>query len=179
VSHRYSEAFKSRMVQRLTMPGGPSAAEMAEEVNVPQPTLSRWVRQAASLGGVSKKKKTRSVVEREPRSLRQWTPAEKLRVISEMSQLADEELGAFLRREGLHQAQLEAWRADILAALGQPPTRRRTAETKATRALEKELARKEKALAEVTALLVLKKKVDALFEQEDEDDSTDENNEKN
>lgn len=171
MSHRYSEAFKARMVERLAVPGGSSAAELAEEVGIPQPTLSRWVREAARLGGMAKKK-TKLPQDRAPRSLRQWTAAEKLRVITEASQLSDEQLGEFLRREGLHTAQLEEWRADILAALGQSPVRRRTDEAKTIRKLEQELARKDKALAEVTALLVLKKKVDALFGSVDEDGST-------
>lgn len=51
------------------------------------------------------------------------------------------------------------------------------ATTKRVRQLERELARKEKALAEAAALLILKKKVES-WQQEDEDDDTDGNNEK-
>jgi hypothetical protein len=49
------------------------------------------------------------------------------------------------------------------------------ATTRRIRKLERELARKEKALAEAAALLVLKKKVEDLWE--DEDDDTGEKNE--
>ena len=117
--------------------------------------------------------------ERDSRSSREWSPAEKLRVVAAASQVKGEDLGAFLRREGLHLAQLEEWRADIFAALGSPPPRTKTPEAKRVRELERELARKDKALAEVTALLVLEKKVQALFgSSAEEGESMDEKNEK-
>ena len=74
----------------------------------------------------------------------------------EASRLSDEQLGAFLRREGLHEATLREWRAAALEALGTPKTAR--AETRRVRELERELRRKDKALAETAALLVLQKK---------------------
>ena len=82
----------------------------------------------------------------------------------------DAELGEFLRGNGLHSAQLEEWR-DLVAeaakaALSSGKTSRRThasKETKRIRELEHDLRRKEKALAEMTALLVLKKKLDLLW----------------
>jgi transposase-like protein len=75
-----------------------------------------------------------------------------------------------LRREGVHEAQLDQWRqaADeaTLSALG--GRKQRSAEQKKVRQLERELKRKDKALAEAAALLVLQKKVRALWADEDE-----------
>jgi transposase len=158
------------MVQRMTSPGGPSAMDLGEEVGVPHQTLSRWRKEASSLGDMGKNKKPPHP-ERASRSSTQWTPEEKLRVVAAASQLEDEQLGEFLRREGLHAAQLEQWRAEVLAALGAV---RRPADgtAKVVRELERELARKEKALAEVTALLVLRKKAEALFGVADEEGSS-------
>lgn len=71
-----------------------------------------------------------------------------------------DELGEFLRRKGVHEAQLAEWRAAATAALRPPSKRDRRAasvEARRVRDLERELARKEKALAEAAALLVLKK----------------------
>jgi transposase len=184
---RYSEAFKARMVQRMTAPGGPVAERLSEDINVPAWTLRRWLKAAAMVGDVGKKKGPPLSVEdgvpvevnRDARSLREWTPAEKLRVIAAASMVKDEELGAFLRREGLHLAQLEEWRAEVVTALGSPPPRGKTPDARRIRELERELARKDKALAEVTALLVLEKKVQALFgSSAEEGDCTDEQNEK-
>ena len=93
----------------------------------------------------------------------------------EAAALSEEDLGAFLRSNGLHEAQLEEWRQKIedaaLGALGKPKKGRKSPETKRVRELERELHRKDKALAEVTALLALKKKLEILF-GEGEDDST-------
>lgn len=171
----YSKQFRERMVQRMTSPGGPSAVDLGEEVSVPHQTLSRWKKEASSLGDMGKNKKPPHP-ERASRSAPQWTPEEKLRVLTAASLLEDEQLGEFLRREGLHAAQLEEWRAEVLAALGavRRPANDRT--TKVVRELERELARKDKALAEVTALLVLRKKAEALFGLAEEGSSTDEKN---
>jgi transposase len=183
---RYSEAFKARLVQRMTTPGGPCAHHLAQETNVPGATLGRWLKAAAMVGGVPKKRfpaptgqapqPSSSGAERDAVSPREWVPAEKLRVVAAAAQLKAEELGEFLRREGIHLAQLEEWRTDILGALGSPAARPKTPDAKRVRELERELARKEKALAEVTALLVLEKKVQALFgsESAEEGDFTDE-----
>ena len=80
-------------------------------------------------------------------------------------------LTELLEREGLLLAEYERWRL-ALAEEG----RASLAITKRIRALERELARKEKALAEAAALLVLKKKVNRLWEGED--DGSDEENER-
>jgi transposase-like protein len=105
-------------------------------------------------------------------SPRRWTTEHKLRVVVEASRLDDAELGAFLRREGLHQAQLTEWRQLLDAALTTPkPSKRSKSSPDAKRihALEKELRRKEKALAELAALLTLKKNMDAYWGVEDDD----------
>lgn len=103
---------------------------------------------------------------------RKWTTEQKLRVVLESSQLSEGDLGAYLRREGVHDAQLTDWRTAVSAALsaGKTKPRKNSREAKRIRELEKELRRKEKALAEVAALLTLKKKVQEIWG--DEDDST-------
>ena len=95
---------------------------------------------------------------------------EKLRLVMEAAALSDEELGEFLRREGIHEGQLELWRAAALGALGEgEKKRKRSPERQRIKQLEKELNRKDKALAEVTALLALKKKLETLLGDEDDD----------
>jgi transposase-like protein len=157
----FSEAFKARAVARLVGPRAVSANALAEEVGVSQESLSRWLRTARSVGGMTSPSK------------KHWTGAEKLRVVNEASGLTGSALGAFLRREGLHEAQLSAWRAAAEAALGAParPRPGGSPEAQRIRELERELRRKDKALAETAALLVLKKKVQAIWG--DADDITD------
>ena len=158
---QYSEAFKTRMVRRLVGPSAVSATAMAQEVGVPQATLSRWLVAARNVGDM-----TRSTTKK-------WTGVEKLRVVREAHGLSGSDLGAFLRREGLHEAQLTAWRAAAEAALAEPARGRTppSVEAKRIQELERELRRKNAALAETAALLVLKKKLEAIWG--DADASTD------
>jgi hypothetical protein len=92
-------------------------------------------------------------------------------VLSEASRLSGEQLTAYLQREGVKLADFERWRV-ALEEEGQESS----SAIKRIRKLERELARKEKALAEAAALLVLKKTVESLAS--DEDDDTDEPSER-
>ncbi|WP_438032776.1 transposase [Sorangium sp. So ce204] len=88
-----------------------------------------------------------------------WTPEQKLRAVTEAAALSERELGEFLRREGLHEAQLTEWRKAALEALGGPAKPGHgTAPSRRVRELERQLRRKDKALAEAAAILVLQKK---------------------
>jgi len=151
----YSPAFKARVVQRLVGPRAISANRLAPAVGVSQETLSRWLREAHSVEGMTTAK--RAV---------QWTGAEKLRVVIAAQGLSETELGALVRRAGLHATQLVEWRAAAEAALGTRPTRAKAGpspETQRIQLLERELRRKDAALAETAALLVLKKTMTATF----------------
>lgn len=158
----YPEEFKSKMVEKMARPGGPSARALAQETGVSQSTLSRWLRRAGQVEGMRQQTKR-------PQD---WTAQEKLEAVLEAEGLSDEELGAFLRRRGLHRAHLERWRAAMRSALERPAKRKRpgkSPEARKIRELEKELRRKDKALAEASALLVLKKKAQAIWGDEDDD----------
>lgn len=142
------------MIEKMLRPGGPSAYALAAESNMPQSTLARWKRDALIMDDMGNKKS-------KTKKRKRWTVEERLRVLYEASQLSNDKLGAFLRREGVHASQLEQWRESVHEAFGKqtPETRRRTQEdSKRIRSLERELDRKDKALAESAALLWLKKK---------------------
>ena len=160
----YSRALKNKLIQKMLIPGGPSVTRLAQEAGVPQQTLSRWRKEAVSIDAMSKKKRSKD------KSLHQFPAEKKLQLVLEAEGLSEEELGVWLRSRGLHKSDLDAWRASMLTALSQPANGRGKP-TDARRAieLEKELRRKEKALAEVAALLVLKKKVHDLWGDEDDD----------
>ncbi len=134
----------------------------------PRPgTLSRWLRDAGRLDFMSKSKKS---PKKKSGTARRWTAQEQMRVVVESSGLSDTELGPFLRQEGLHSVQLEEWRKSVEASLSPQRTRPQdTKEAKKIRALEKDLNRKDKALAEVTALLALEEKLEEIWGDEDED----------
>ena len=102
-----------------------------------------------------------------------WSPLEKLRAVTESMGLSEGALGAYLRTHGLHAANLEQWRIQAqegLSTEATPATKKElTASKKRVKGLEKELRRKNAALAETAALLVLSKKMNALWGDEGED----------
>lgn len=149
-------------MQRLIGKDAVSAHELAQETGVRQQNLSRWLAEARSL----------PLVTSERQKPRTWTVGEKARIVADAANLDGERLAAFLQREGVQLADLERWRA----ALEDRETSS-IAMSRRVRSLERELARKEKALAEAAALLVLKKKVEDLY-PEDEEDDTDKENDK-
>lgn len=178
---RYSEAFKEKMVQKMAGPNGRSATTLSEEVGIPQPTLSRWLKGAGTVPAVSTKKKKKGKgtagAAKTGKRPQDWSAEAKLQLVLEAAELSDDDLGELLRRKGVHEAQIEEWRRQAIEALA--PRRRRpkvSPEAKRIRELEKELRRKDKALAETAALLVLKKKADAIWG--DVDDDTDPRNER-
>jgi len=161
----YTEGFKASIVEKLTAPGGPSAMQLSKELGIAQPTLSRWVRAASKVGVMKKKQGNASA-----RRPQEWPAEEKLSVVMESAPLEGEDLGALLRRRGVHQVQLESWRRQMLAGLETPSSKGSpsSASARRVRELERELRRKEKALAEAAALLILQKKVRAIWGDEDE-----------
>lgn len=161
---RYSAGFKRRMVEKMAGPEGLSAKLLSEEVGVHQTTLSSWLRDAAKVGGMTKHKK----IGKRPED---WTTSEKIELVSEASKLEPAQLGSFLRERGVHRTHLETWRQQMVAGLGERRggAKKRSSESRRIRELERELRRKDKALAEAAALLVLKKKAQAIWGDEDDD----------
>ncbi len=171
----YPEIFKEKMVLRMSEPGGISANALSEEVGVSQTSLSKWLRDAAEVEPAVKKVNGKSIKAKVGKRPQDWTAEEKLEAVLESASLSEQELGAYLRRKGLHEAQLEQWRRRVTDAAmevlqSKSSRKKASVEAKRVRTLERELRRKEKALAETAALLVLKKKAAAIWG--DEDDST-------
>ena len=133
------------MVRKMLPPGAISAKALATETGLSQPSLSRWLKEARTIGVMDKPAK-------------KWTPSEKLRVVIEAGRLDDASLGEFLRGEGLHDVQLTEWRAAAEAGLSPPARVPKSVDAKRVEVLEREILRKDKALAEAAALLILQKK---------------------
>jgi len=172
----YSDMFKRKMVQKMTGPDAISATALAKQVDVPQTTLSKWLLKAGFEPLFGYPKNSDDTVQKKPpvtgKSPKDWSSEEKLKAVLESVQLTDEQLGAYLRRKGLHETHLQQWRIQMLHGLenrvSAPKSRGAADQAKQIRDLEKELRRKDKALAETAALLVLKKKVQQIWGDEDD-----------
>jgi transposase-like protein len=145
------------------MPDVTSIRDVAEELGIGISSLERWIQEHRKGAFVPKKKKSK------PSRPQDRSAEEKLRLVMEASEFDDAQLGAFLRREGIHESNLRQWRQavlDVLQPKGESSIQR---DRNQIRALQKELRRKDRALAEAGALLVLQKKVRALWGEEDDD----------
>jgi transposase len=166
----YTTTVKARMVARLTGPNAVTATALSKETGISQATLSRWRQAAAKIPTMPSKRApkakpdVRSTAAKAP--ARRRSGADKLDLVIRAEGLERDDLGSLLRGEGVHLAELEQWRKVAREALGEG---RRQAPSKELRQLRAELARKEKALAETAALIVLKKKVAAIWGDEDDD----------
>lgn len=149
----FSLAYKRKMLDRLTGKDAISARQLSIETGMRQQTLSRWLQEVCSVAPMPR--------EQLPHPK---TVDERLRILTETRGLGGPELTRVLVREGVLLAEVEQWRL-ALAEDG----RGSLAMAKRIRALERELMRKEKALAEAAALLLLKKKMIDLWEVEDVD----------
>jgi transposase len=155
----YSVSIKEQMVKRLLIPRGDGVRELSVETGISKSALFAWKRKA--------KVKTKRPGEKE------WTASEKLRVLGGGEPpLEGEAFGALLRREGLHEAQVSAWRVAAAEALGAEAApgglataaqREELAEAKKrVKELERDALRKDRALAEAAALMLLEKKLQSI-----------------
>ena len=163
----YSKAYRAIVVQKATGPNAPTLEALAEEFDASLASIYRWVKAAATV-------ELEPIFLPKPNKMKRpqdWSPEEKLAAVLEAASLTDAELGAFLRNKGLHEAHLQQWREQMLTGLKPIPVRNKknASESKRVRELEKDLRRKEKALAETAALLVLKKKAQEIWGDEDDD----------
>ena len=169
---RYTAEFQANAVQRLNSPGQ-SVSKLAEVLDVSPSLLYRWRHATSQEGPRPRSKKKSPPIHMPARRPQDWTTEQKLSVVLDARGLAEEELGGFLRQRGLHAATLCDWRETVLrgakAELGGRIDKQSGQDAKRIRELERELARKDKALAEAAALLVLQKKFKALMGAEDDD----------
>lgn len=156
----YPSTFKEAMVKKMSGPDARSATALSADVGVPQSTLSRWMREYATVGGTregSMGKRTQN-----------WTPEQKLQAVADYQKMDEEARGKYLREKGLYSVDIERWRTEMLSAVGKKP-KKDNAQGQRIKELEGELRRKEKALAETAALLVLKKKAQAIWGDREEE----------
>ncbi|MEO7730941.1 MAG: transposase [Kofleriaceae bacterium] len=177
----YSDAFKNKMIERMLIPNARPVSALALDTGVSESRLYEWRNKARlKLVPADHDDDNSTTPTKPPHGC---TAEEKVATVLEAAAIPDAELGAFLRAKGLHEAQLVAWRKQVTEAavlgLRGPSGRDRKvaiAEARRVQTLERELKRKDKALAEAAALLLLKKKVQALWGDEG-DDTTPENDE--
>ncbi len=133
-------------------PESASPEDVSRDLGVSAATLERWRSDALS----------------RPARERAWTAAARFDAVITTASMDEATRNAWCRENGVYPEELSRWREAATQALAEPEEARASPlETKADRkriqTLERELRRKDKALAETAALLVLSKKVEAIF----------------
>ncbi|HPV22294.1 MAG TPA: helix-turn-helix domain-containing protein [bacterium] len=158
----YSSSIKRGILKRILPPDSKSIRSTSKETGICEQTIRNWIKDSKS-GSLDD-----SGGEKSPRCL---SNREKYHLLMESARIPSEELGEFLRERGLHSEHLTLWDQEFreMAEKSENRKDRKMKELeKRVRELEKELNRKEKALAEAAALLILKKKLDALMEDRED-----------
>jgi transposase-like protein len=163
---RYSPERKEAVLKKMLAPHNRSLRELSTEEGISEATLYNWRKEARAKGLLMPDGDSGPAG---------WSARDKFAAVMESAALNEQQTAEYCRRKGLYPHQLEQWRQACEAAndWDRHSTLKLKAEQKTSRqrikALEKELQRKEKALAEAAALLVLQKKVQAIWgESEDE-----------
>lgn len=163
---RYSEEFKYSIIKRMMPPTNESVISISRETGLAEVTLHKWKKKARAQG---------LAVPSGELEAERWSTQDKFLIVVETAALSEIELSEYCRSKGLYVEQVHAWRDACMQANGgvaqqahelQKNIRQKDKEIKK---LSQELRRKESALAETAALLVLRKKADAIWgDSEDE-----------
>jgi transposase-like protein len=162
---QYSPEFKASTIAKMLPPQSRAVPVLAQETGIPKDTLYSWRALAVKADPAAA-----------PSGTGERSSAQKFAVVLQTSALDAAALSAYCRAQGLYPQQVEAWRTACMQA-NTPVSDRvaraaRREDQQRIGALTRELAFKEKALAEAAALLVLQKKVRALFMDPADDTST-------
>ena len=160
----YSPERRTAVLTKMLAPNNMPIRQLSKEEGISEGTLHAWRSQARSKGQLLPN------ADADPEG---WSSRDKFSAVLETSALNDADLAEYCRQRGLFPAQITAWRIACeqandwdrvsTARLGQAMRE----EKKRIKGLERDLARKDRALAETAALLVLRKKASAIWGDED------------
>ena len=151
----YSKELRERAIARMLPPINASISAVSRELNIPYPTLYTWRTESS---------KQPAPVSPAAESDDPFDSQSKFQVVLETATLNEVDLAAYCRSKGLYVEQIAQWRAQCEAAFNPKPlSAAERASAKRIQLLERELLRKEKALAEAAALMILRKKAEAIW----------------
>lgn len=160
---RYSSEFKEQIVRKMMPPSNQTVARISRETGIAAPTLYSWRNQFRTQG---------HVVPASDTNPEGWNWKTKAAAVIATQSMNEAEKAEYCRKNGLYIEQLEAWESafEVAEDFKSPTSKaQEAAARKKVKQLEKELRRKDKALAEAAALLVLSKKVQAIWGTQEEE----------
>ena len=166
MNNKYSKEFRESIILRMLPPENARVVDLAQETGIPKDTLYTWK---------SKYCNRKGAISSSAQPGQKFSSEEKLAIIVETASLNEIELGEYCRRKGLYPEQIDGWKKAFIQsdtkAAGKAEREQLRQRDKDVKKLQSELNRKEKALAETAALLVLEKKLQALWEENEDEKS--------
>jgi len=156
----YSMERRAAVLKKLEPPHAVSLRQLAKDEGISEATLHSWHRDARSKG---------QLLPDADAGPEAWTSRDKFAAVLETAAMNEADLAAYCRQRGVYAEQIQGWRTaceqanDWERASTQRLGQATKEEKKRIQALERDLARKEKALAEAAALLVLRKNAAAIW----------------
>lgn len=151
----FSRDFQESIVRKYLVRGNRPISSLAQDAGISVGAIYSWVKKYANVSSMNNKSKQRP---------NDRTPEQKCQLVISYFSLPEEDRGKFLRENGLHTEHLTQWKKTMESSFNINTKSSELVDEKLkNKKLEKELYRKEKALAETAALLVLKKKVDSIW----------------
>ena len=171
---RFTQSFKIQAVEKaLERANGVTVKDIADDLGVGHSTLGKWIALARKqkLEPMQDNEVPRMTKEKRPQD---WSAEEKLNMVIACASLDKEKVSELCREQGVFPHHINQWKQDFVNGQSANTTVNTRSDNKTLRqenkALKKELNRKDKALAETAALLVLQKKVNEIWGS-DEDNS--------
>lgn len=163
MARHYTKEQKSEILRRILPPNNEDLDSLSEETGIPIETLRTWKYRPDKAGMAMDAPK------KDTKKTKALSSADKFQIVLETANMTEIELGEYARKRGLYVEEIKAWRAACMNANGgvseteQRLSKELRASEQARRQLEKDNVRKDKTIAEVTALLVLSKKAQAIW----------------
>ena len=162
----YSKDLKNSIVAKMLPPNNQSLSQIQQETGIPEGTLKKWRMEIRDKGYAAPAGEQQADL---------WSTRDKFLIVVETATLSEIELAEYCRKKGLYVEQVKSWQDNCIQANGGVAqelalSKRKEKETeKQLKKIKKELQRKEAALAETAALLVLRKKAEAIWGPKDEE----------
>jgi transposase len=160
-----AQATKEAIIKKVLSQPGVNLNEIAKQSNVSRSGLTKWLREykLGTLGRSRTCGDTKKIPSR----------AERLQHILSTASLNEHEIGVYCRERGLYALQLTEWKNEMITEDNGQKQQKLLEEIKLLRdenkRLKQAIQRKDRAFAETAALLVLKKKGDAIWGEYEED----------
>lgn len=158
---RYSNSVKESVLRRILPPNNEKVVSVSTELGIPSSTITTWLYKARKANTLPINKSVN----------KRYSLSEKYQILMKFSSLNDKETGIHLRELGLHSQHLNVWNQELKDHMGNKKVKEETSTSelkKKIKSLEKELQRKDKALADMVTMIAIKKKLDDYIDQREE-----------